>query len=209
MESLAPSASRPYAFVVASDVTNDKPCAFLFQNYRSNSTVDVQHLSAQPSYTNSTPLQFPKIESLSCVPCNEIIRACMADPHQFKPVSINTRVFADGCLAASNPGFIALCEAHTIWPNRKIGLIMSIGTGTCLPAKDSAMQMSEQIHSQLFHTLQLLNQFGAALPKLIRFNPVMLEYSDSWSTDVNVWNKWKLWTMAYCDKHAMFLNVCK
>jgi hypothetical protein len=45
------------------------------------------------------------------------------------PIEINDVSYFDGGLASNNPTKEAIDEAHLIWPDRPIGIIVSVGTG--------------------------------------------------------------------------------
>ena len=73
-----------------------------------------------------------------------MLLATSAAPTFFPPVTRNDEVYVDGCLLANNktPAFVA--EARALWPNRPIGLIVSMGCGfDGAPAgHEAASQMS-------------------------------------------------------------------
>jgi Patatin-like phospholipase len=59
----------------------------------------------------------------------EAARATSAAPTFFEPVLIDGRPFGDGGTGWNNPTAEAIAEANKIWPNRRIGCLLSIGTG--------------------------------------------------------------------------------
>jgi hypothetical protein len=56
-------------------------------------------------------------------------RATSAAPTFFMPVEIDGVLYGDGGTGWNNPTEEAIAEAHTIWPNRPIGCLVSLGTG--------------------------------------------------------------------------------
>lgn len=50
----------------------------------------------------------------------------------------------DGALIANNPSLVALQEAHRIWPNEKIRLLLSVGVGST-PSSERQESMSSYI----------------------------------------------------------------
>jgi predicted acylesterase/phospholipase RssA/GrpB-like predicted nucleotidyltransferase (UPF0157 family) len=64
----------------------------------------------------------------------EAARATAAAPTRFPPAILGPkgeqRRFLDGGLMANNPVQVALEEAQELWPNRKVGIILSLGCGS-------------------------------------------------------------------------------
>lgn len=59
-------------------------------------------------------------------------RATGAAPTYFDPIEIGGHKYIDGGLKLNNPTMKALEEAHSLWPGRKIGTIVSLGCGQML-----------------------------------------------------------------------------
>jgi predicted acylesterase/phospholipase RssA len=56
-------------------------------------------------------------------------RATSAAPTYFLPIEIDDVLYGDGGLGWNNPTKEALAEARNVWPDRPIGIVVSIGTG--------------------------------------------------------------------------------
>lgn len=71
-------------------------------------------------------------------------RATSAAPTFFAPIEIDDVVYGDGGTGWNNPTKEAVAEAGNIWPNRAIGIVISIGTGleNALELKDEPTQLS-------------------------------------------------------------------
>ena len=59
----------------------------------------------------------------------EVGRATSAAPTFFPPISIDGTKFFDGGLVANNPIQYAVREVRDIWPDRNVGVIVSLGCG--------------------------------------------------------------------------------
>ena len=68
----------------------------------------------------------------------QVARATSAAPTFFAPVEINDVLYGDGGTGWNNPTREAITEARNIWPNRPIGIVISIGTGL-----EEALQLNE------------------------------------------------------------------
>jgi hypothetical protein len=64
----------------------------------------------------------------------EAARATSAAPSYFDPLDIDGKRYVDGGTKHNNPVDVALKEAHSIWPERAIGCIVSLGCGLRLKA---------------------------------------------------------------------------
>ncbi|CAE7067064.1 unnamed protein product [Rhizoctonia solani] len=63
----------------------------------------------------------------------EAARATSAAPLYFRPMKagVYKATYLDGCVSSHcNPSWLAMQEAKQLWPKRKIGLFMSLGTGS-------------------------------------------------------------------------------
>ena len=56
-------------------------------------------------------------------------RATSAAPTFFAPIEIGDEVYGDGGTSWNNPAKEAIAEALDTWPNRPVGILVSIGTG--------------------------------------------------------------------------------
>lgn len=68
-------------------------------------------------------------EDDSTVPIWQCIRATSAAPTFFDPMTIKGVDYVDGGLLCNNPAIVALKEAKCLYPDRKVGILYSIGTG--------------------------------------------------------------------------------
>jgi len=59
----------------------------------------------------------------------EAARATSAAPTFFQPITIDGVKYGDGGTGWNNPTAEAIAEAHSIWPSRPIGCLLSLGTG--------------------------------------------------------------------------------
>ncbi|EXJ68115.1 uncharacterized protein A1O5_08730 [Cladophialophora psammophila CBS 110553] len=85
-------------------------------------------------------------------PCTvwEAARATSAAPMYFEPIEIGAKIkttFVDGGLRDNNPVGLVTAEAHRIWPGRKIGCLVSLGTGVTQP--DSLSVTKSRLHEVL------------------------------------------------------------
>ena len=86
----------------------------------------------------------------------EVARATSAALTYFLPIEINKVIYGDGGAGFNNPTNEALLEARNIWPDRPIGIVVSLGTG---------LQMSLQLKD---------DGSNSAVPKLAQS---LLEYT--------------------------------
>lgn len=56
-------------------------------------------------------------------------RATSAAPTLFDPITIDDVKYGDGSTGWNNPTQEAIAEAHSIWPDRKVRCLVSLGTG--------------------------------------------------------------------------------
>jgi calcium-independent phospholipase A2-gamma len=59
----------------------------------------------------------------------EALRASTAAPSYFDMFTRDGKVFRDGGMIANNPASIALHEAKCLWPDKRIDMLLSVGTG--------------------------------------------------------------------------------
>ena len=75
----------------------------------------------------------------------QVGRATSAAPTFFLPIEIGDVLYGDGGTGWNNPTKEAILEAHSIWPTRPIGIVVSIGTGLeeALQLKDKATKLPD------------------------------------------------------------------
>jgi predicted acylesterase/phospholipase RssA len=113
-----------HSFVTATagrDVQRNKP--HLFRTYQSRDAGASNHLGPAADFPGAAP--YCKIW--------EAVRATSAAPLFFDPIYIgpedDRKEYVDGGVGCNNPCKQLYQEAQQIWPNRKIGCIISLGTG--------------------------------------------------------------------------------
>lgn len=67
----------------------------------------------------------------------QAIEATSAAPSIFPRARLGALALADGGLVANNPTLVALREAAALWPGRRVGVVVSLGTGTSRPQSTS------------------------------------------------------------------------
>jgi hypothetical protein len=72
----------------------------------------------------------------------ECARATCAAPTYFRPIVIDGVKYGDGGVGWNNPSEEAIFEASNIWPNRRIGCLVSLGTGL-----EDAVQLRDEVDS--------------------------------------------------------------
>lgn len=77
----------------------------------------------------------------------EAARATAAAPTFFESIVIDGEIFADGGVGWNNPSEEAIAEARQVWPNRRIGCFVSLGTGL-----EDAIQLGDK-HASLAKSL--------------------------------------------------------
>jgi hypothetical protein len=84
----------------------------------------------------------------------QVGRATTAAPTFFLPIEIGDVLYGDGGTGWNNPTKEAILEAHSIWPNRPIGILISIGTGLegPLQLKDKNTKLPELAQTLLNNT---------------------------------------------------------
>jgi predicted acylesterase/phospholipase RssA len=71
---------------------------------------------------------FPSVEAFPAMVW-QAARATTAAPTYFLPILIDDIEYSDGGTGFNNPSELAIEEAHSIWPHRSIGCLVSIGAG--------------------------------------------------------------------------------
>ena len=84
----------------------------------------------------------------------QVARATTAAPTYFLPIEIDHVLYGDGGTGWNNPTKEAIEEALSIWPNRPIGILVSLGTGLeeALQLKDSSEKVPRVVQSFLQNT---------------------------------------------------------
>lgn len=82
----------------------------------------------------------------------EAVRATSAAPLFFEPITLQASkaTFVDGAIRVNNPIDQITSEARSLWPNRSIGCLVSLGTGVKIPQGFNATR------SRLHEVLQTL-----------------------------------------------------
>jgi predicted acylesterase/phospholipase RssA len=82
----------------------------------------------------------------------EAVRATSAAPLFFEPMTLQASqaTFVDGGIRANNPIDYLMSEARSLWPDREVGCVVSLGTGVKLP------QSLDVNKSRLHQVLQTL-----------------------------------------------------
>jgi Patatin-like phospholipase len=88
-------------------------------------------------------------------PIWEAARATSAAPTFFQPITINGIKYGDGGTGWNNPTAEAIAEAGSIWPNRPIGCLLSLGTGLeeAIQLGDGNDQLSQGFSRSLLQKL--------------------------------------------------------
>lgn len=66
----------------------------------------------------------------------QAVEATSAAPMVFPESRLRGMDLADGGVVANDPTLIAIHEARTMWPDRPLGLVVSLGTGAARPASE-------------------------------------------------------------------------
>lgn len=125
----------PRVFVLSTQIrSNDSrasmPRPYLHANYHLPSSK-----GKRPRYTHGC------LHRLS-----EALRATTAAPVYFDPFTDdNGEAFCDGAVLVNNPTSVAIHEARCLWPDRPLGVVVSIGTGLFNESGDEvALNRSEK-----------------------------------------------------------------
>jgi len=84
----------------------------------------------------------------------QVARATSAAPTYFVPITIDDVEYGDGGMGWNNPTKEAIAEARDIWPDRPIGILISIGTGLeeALQLNDARKEVPKVVQSLLQNT---------------------------------------------------------
>jgi len=139
---LIDSASRavPRFCCVASLVSVEPAAPYLFRNYTHTRAIEPEPagvLGASPApapersaFASALPADPLRTKHGSCKSrVWQAIRCTSAAPYYFDDVLIGDARFQDGGLVANNPGVLGFREAQRLWPGRRIGCVVSVGTG--------------------------------------------------------------------------------
>jgi calcium-independent phospholipase A2-gamma len=102
--------------IVSVDHSKSPALPYLFRSYNPPTAASRYHGTCQ------TPLW-------------QALRASTAAPGYFDDLPLDDRRFVDGGIAFNNPAALALHEARALWPNRPLGVLLSIGNGNPRPRK--------------------------------------------------------------------------
>lgn len=225
----------PKVFVVASLVSVTPAQPFVFRNYqypvgtpeKSACTTEGPAASVFGTSATASPLSTqigPNQRSAfigSCKHCIwEAIRASSAAPYYLDDFFSDANRWQDGAIVANNPTIIAIREAQLLWPDTKIGCLVSIGCGN-VPTKprgkggwrylDTGQVLIESACS-VERVEEALDTLLPILPDMhyFRFNPVDdrcgMELDE---TDPSVWVKLEAATQEYIDANAVaFQSAC-
>jgi hypothetical protein len=85
----------------------------------------------------------------------EAARATSAAPTFFESITINGVKYGDGGTGWNNPTAEAIAEAHSIWPGRRVGCLLSLGTGLedAIQLNDGSDNISEGFSKSLLQKL--------------------------------------------------------
>jgi hypothetical protein len=104
----------------------------------------------------------------------QAVEATSAAPTMFpRCVSWGRERFLDGMLIANDPTLFALREARTIWPNRPIGTVLSLGTGDASPTADDSAEARRLL--KIRQAVQAISPSA----KYYRFQPVLEQHDCS------------------------------
>ena len=84
----------------------------------------------------------------------QVARATSAAPTYFLPIAIDDVKYGDGGTGWNNPTKEAIVEARNMWPDRPIGILISIGTGLedALQLNDTTKEVPKVVQSLLQNT---------------------------------------------------------
>ncbi|KAJ8599972.1 hypothetical protein CTAYLR_002874 [Chrysophaeum taylorii] len=159
----AKGAGRPLAFVVAArrGPTGD-PEPFLFRTY------DIPGKKAA-----TTPLAGTSTGSVV-----DAIVATSAAPTYFAPADlVDDDPFFDGGCVFNNPTLVCLHELHSVFPNRRVGTLVSLGCGRQPPTKTGRL-IKRQTQREEAITHEYAKAHVEALPGAVyeRFQPPLLTF---------------------------------
>ena len=66
----------------------------------------------------------------------EAARATSSAPTFYKPLAFGGRALVDGAILCNNPTLVALAEAALLWPGAPVEVLVSLGTGRLVPARE-------------------------------------------------------------------------
>ena len=139
---LSSSTTGPRAFAVASCRRRGGGLEpFLFRTYHATPANIRQRVKRRREHRRRGPAvegegQGPEapLAGTSEAEMWQAVEATSAAPSIFPRTRFGGRSFADGGLVANDPTLLALREARALWPHRRIGVVVSLGTGSSRPA---------------------------------------------------------------------------
>lgn len=189
---------RAHTFIVATECSSSHPVPYLFKNYSSVGDDDLTKADSGKTYVLKKLAGSHKCEIYKAA------TASSAAPTYFKSLKIGNKQFVDGGLMANNATMLAIEEASSIWPSRKIGLVVNVGTGMSSRGMKTNFNLlswgkatadictcSEKTAEQVKGFLKLLSQHGACDPVFLRFSPPSLGDDDLATTDIERWKYWE------------------
>lgn len=225
----------PKVFVVSSLVNVMPARPFLFRNYQYPAgTPEViswttegsaTYMLGQPATAVSLTTQIGERRTAFVGSCKhhvwEAIRASSAAPYYLDDFADDTNRWQDGAIVANNPTLIAIREAQLLWPDTRIGCLVSIGCGS-VPAKprgkggwrylDTGQVLIESACS-VERVEEALDTLLPMIPDIqyFRFNPVDercgMELDE---TDPAVWAKLEAATQEYIQASSVaFQAACE
>lgn len=224
----------PKVFVVSSLVNVIPARPFLFRNYQypagtpevisCTTEGSTTYMIGQPTTAVSTN-QISQRRTAFVGSCKhhvwEAIRASSAAPYYLDDFADDANRWQDGAIVANNPTLIAIREAQLLWPDARIGCLVSIGCGS-VPTKprgkggwrylDTGQVLIESACS-VERVEEALDTLLPMLPDIhyFRFNPVDercgMELDE---TDPAVWVKLEAATQEYIQANCVaFQAACE
>jgi len=128
--------TSPKVIITATQYQDTNFTEFLFRNFQKVS--DLNHNETKSNFTQSEILRF-RHEGDCWSGVFSALRSTTAAPIYFNPFHLDYRnpvtnlrkliTFQDGGLVANNPTEIGLSEIFDFWPQQRVDLIVSLGTG--------------------------------------------------------------------------------
>jgi hypothetical protein len=117
----------------------------------------MQDVNVREKHFTEEQVERGVVNSCSSATLAEAMAATTAVPMVYKPVKVNLKGeqldFADGVIFNESPVAIAISEARRLYPNRPLGVIMSIGLTSSTHAEEytrRAIDIARQSHPNLY-----------------------------------------------------------
>jgi len=154
------------------------------------SALDVPKVAMVSTLTSVSPAQpfifrnyeYPREDSINRMGSSsnavwEAVRASSAAIYYLDTFDCGGKKFQDGALVANNPSLIALQEAHRIWPNENIRLLVSVGTGSSpLCPRQEGMSSYIETGSALLESATNVEEAHRALEVISNLLPELKYY---------------------------------